>query len=253
MLSWQTFLVGALVGILSGCGGADLFPPLSGTSSSTTLWSEIHAITPYVVIGEDRSVVVNETQAYADGVPEATIRLATQIAALNNEVLANPDQFNAPIDPASLAAVEEFFLVVANGVPDDATSEGPGGLKQDSGGVERQIVCGGGPDQPHPCPSWKTVAATWNSSQAVINRLLTSGYHKTAGYASGYNASDYTMCVSAYSCGGCRFRTQAILYQSGNKWGYRTQTPEPNPEIFSYVWPAWWWGTYVRWWHFHYC
>ncbi len=189
----------------------------------------INAMTPYVTVNPDYSLTVDKTKARRVGVSKKAIELATEIVKLNNEVVANPDLFMKPIAPSQLKKVESAFAQL------------------------NEIACGGGPNKPHPCPKWATVSPIWKSKQAVINYLVSVGYHKTADYASNYNADDYTRCVNAYGCSGCKFRTQAIITGQNNKWGYKYQTPEPNPEILSYIWPAYWWGTYVRWWHLNYC
>ncbi len=135
------------------------------------------------------------------------------------------------IDSTNIAKFEKFFESVAEG----------NNTSQESGDV-----CGGSQNNPHPCPPWNNSGIYKNSRTAIVNYLLSIGFHQTAWYAS-YNNNDYTKGCDAYGCSSPIFRTQAIIFQSDSLWSYRTQTPEPNPEIFSYTWPVWWWGSYVQW------
>ncbi len=116
---------------------------------------------------------------------------------------------------------------------------------------------GGGPTAPAYCPSWNYPSTLYSSQTAVKSALAQMGFHNTYAPGCGWEyscSSDYTKWISANGCNLGVFRTQAIPYSvnttSGIKWKYRYQTPEPNPEILSYTWPAAiWWGPYVLWWH----
>jgi hypothetical protein len=84
---------------------------------------------------------------------------------------------------------------------------------------------------------------------------VNKGFHETEDYVNQYSGVDtsYTKWVSAYDCNYAAFRTHGIIFESENGWLYRTQTPEPNPEVYDYVWPTAEWATYVYWWHTEFC
>jgi hypothetical protein len=130
-----------------------------------------------------------------------------------------------------------------------------------SKGQPLQFICnGGGPLAPAYCPGWNFPSTLYNSQTAANNTLYGQGYHNTYSPGCGYGnscATDFTKWINSNGCNIGVFRTQAITYtvntSSGIKWKYKYQTPEPNPEILSYAWPAPWWGPYVAWWHNSYC
>ncbi|MHA2250292.1 MAG: hypothetical protein ACXAD7_08015 [Candidatus Kariarchaeaceae archaeon] len=115
-------------------------------------------------------------------------------------------------------------------------------------------VCDGGPLSPHPVPNWVASSVFLGTRGDVQHHLEINGYHETRDYARYYGGSgyDFTKVVSAHSCNWGPFRTQAYIYfDDFNRflWSYRTQSPEPNPEILHYIWPKAWWGPYVQDWH----
>ena len=114
-------------------------------------------------------------------------------------------------------------------------------------------ACGGGYDNPHPCPPREDSGVYRNTKDKIKNYLLSHGFHVVPGYATYSYGDDFAKVVSAYGCDWGPFRHEAWPVQIGSRWTYKYQTPEPNPEILSYTWPAWWWGAYVNWWHRSYC
>ncbi len=122
-------------------------------------------------------------------------------------------------------------------------------------------VCGGGKDKPHTCPKRVESGVYKNTQTEIANYVKGLGYHNTyfpgcgiGGYSC---TTDFSKNLSAYSCSSGVFRMQANLStkttSTGVKWTFSIQgtqqTPEPNPEILSYVPPAIWWPGYVNWWH----
>jgi len=106
---------------------------------------------------------------------------------------------------------------------------------------------------PDPCPDRIESGQFFCMEGDVIQHLLSLGYHKTAGYACGFNPYDYTLVIE-HPCGHGRYRSQAIVdLLESELWTYNTQRPEPNPEILSYIPPYASWPGYVNWWHRHYC
>ncbi|MDN5366523.1 MAG: hypothetical protein PWP44_1729 [Thermacetogenium sp.] len=116
---------------------------------------------------------------------------------------------------------------------------------------------------PHPCGTYDhpvpSYTPTWytTSSNNPEQELLNKGYHRTASYACEQgctnNNGDWVDFTKGRSytgpygtCSSPRFRNHGRIQNSSL---YAEQFGEPNPEIFSYVWPYWNWGAYVRWWH----
>lgn len=222
-------------------------------------------LAPFVKINEDYTLTLDAKEAKRAGLHRKVIKVGQEFVELNNElvnVVRSEGIHSKNIDRKKLKKFEAFFKRVAEGkkgkkassaVNSDLSTEGVDKLTPLT-----QTACGGGPDDPHVCPSWRESGVYRSTLQGIIDYLTSNGFHATAGYACGGDPFepceyDYTKVVSAYGCPGGPFRTQAIIYQSGSDWTYRYQTPEPNPEIFSYWWPAWWWGAYVVWWHQDYC
>lgn len=206
------------------------------------LAAALQEMKPHMQLQGDYTIKVDATAARAAGVGEDAIQVALDMAELNNEVVAN-GVLNAdtPKIRALSQKFEPFFRLIVEGQLESQVS------------IQAE-ACGGGPDNPHYCPPRVTSNLEWSTRQGVVDYLLLYGYHKTADYASNYNADDYSKVVDAYGCNWGPFRAQAIVFQKANgMWTYSHQTPEPNPEILSYSWPATWWGTYVRWWHLEYC
>lgn len=117
----------------------------------------------------------------------------------------------------------------------------------------RAEACGGGYDNPHTCPPRLDSGIYRDTRDDIEDYLLDNGFHLVPSYASYDYGDDFAKVVSAYGCGGGPFRHQAWPSPSGSVWTYRYQTPEPNPEVLSYWWPAYWWGPYVYWWHAEHC
>jgi hypothetical protein len=118
--------------------------------------------------------------------------------------------------------------------------------------------CGGNKDDPHPCPPYKWWGGekggeTRDTEQGVVNFLENIGYHETSDTVNYYDANEYTLVINnsdiAYGCPGGPFRSQALVTEVDEGWTYKSQAPEPNPEVFSYQWPNLLWPEYVVWWH----
>ena len=120
----------------------------------------------------------------------------------------------------------------------------------------RLEACGGGFSNPHPCPRRVYSSMRWETLEEVKRYLESHGFHvvpRYAVYSDQMYGRDYAKVVCAYGCCNGPFRHEAVIVQKDGKWTYYSQTPEPNPEIFSYDAPAWWWDAYVAWWHLRYC
>ncbi|MEP0824649.1 MAG: hypothetical protein HRF40_04120 [Nitrososphaera sp.] len=204
---------------------------------------------PFMTVNEDKSVTFDSKAARKEGITAEDIRVGQEFVDMQNEMMqvVKKEGMDSPnIDRAKVKKFERFFLAVANG--NRSSAESGEATAQASGDV-----CGGSQSNPHPCPLWQESRVYRSSEQAITEYLWAQGFHRTLQYASYGNPYDFTEGCDAYGCSSPIFRTQAIIYQSGSQWTYRYQTPEPNPEIYDYVWPVYWWGSYVQWWHENYC
>lgn len=217
----------------------------------------IKEVTPFISISNEYIATFDVEQAKKEGVSQKHIKTGQELVDITNElatIYRSPEteqskQKLQEIDQ-KLKKFEPFFLKVAT-KGYNTTSQG------DAVGI-LQTACGGDRNSPHTCPPRVNSGVYRSTLQGIKDYLVSQGYHQTAWYACGSSPLypceyDYTKVVNAYSCPNGPFRNQANIYQSGSQWTYSYQTPEPNPEIFTYVWPAWWWGDYVRWWHRYYC
>lgn len=206
------------------------------------------ASTPYVTVQKDHTLHFNIAEARKSGLDKVAIDLIKEYIRLHNQSMKELAQGKATtgVDGEMFARFEPFFRRVA--------TKGLGDIPAPANVTIAADACGGSQSNPHPCPPRLEVGLYWNSRDAVAQYLRNQGFHQTAGYASNYNGDDYSKVVSAYGCSGGPFRIQALIHQAPNgKWTFWTQQPEPNPEVLSYIWPAYWWADYVRWWHLNFC
>ncbi len=224
------------------------------------------AVAPYMKMQKDYTVVFDESAARKAGIDAATAAVGRDYAAFHNPLMASIRKngiYDAKPDPVLAARFEPFFQYVAETGDIGLTavtaaraesllfSSEPKTLRK----VLFQTACGGGRSRPHSCPARAESGVYRNTLADLSSYLRSNGFQITRPPGCGYGCTtDFTRWVNAYSCSWGSFRTQANARQVGNRWTYSTQTPEPNPEIFHYIWPAYpWWGSYVQWWHQSYC
>lgn len=213
--------------------------PATGTLGSTQqpvspeaaqLQQQADAIAPYVVTDSKKMQKLLSADAQAAGVSAAAVEFGNKLVALNNKIMlaANSDQ-EAVLTDTDFAFAQPLFIKWA----------------------EEGNPCGDR-DHPSPCPPRIQSAEFYSTEQEVKDHLIFIGFHQTAWYAGGRGGHDFTKVVD-HPCGFGPFRTQAITNKIGECWSLTTQSPEPNPELLSYVWPYFAWGGYVRWWHLVFC
>ena len=112
-------------------------------------------------------------------------------------------------------------------------------------------ACGGGFEDHHALPPIIPVG-DYDTISDAKSSLISRGYHMVDSYASGTYTWDYAKNIAAYGCSDGEMRSQALIRQSGGEYYYNSQSPEPNPEVLGYSWPAYWWGPYVFYWHYIY-
>ncbi|ASS76588.1 hypothetical protein CIG75_17540 [Tumebacillus algifaecis] len=220
---------------------------------------QLSSVMPYVSLNEDNIVTVDIVAAKAAKVPKSSIQTAEKYFQEQNrmitEIASGKTMAEVEFSDDFEGSFNDYFYYLAEGknAPPVVQNTNFGVIQPDANGG-----CGGDTDNPHPCPPRQTLY--WFYSLPELQTIfLNQGYHATAHYAGGsadWNpARDYTKCVSAYNCGSCAFRYQAVFADTNtaNKYHAIVQVPEPNPEILSYIWPTGSWGLYVKWWHDYSC
>lgn len=211
-----------------------------------------------------RVQVLDVDGALAAGIDQDTVNLASEIVSYQNEI------------------VSRSFISKTTGIPQDAVdlqdyprvktlysmaTEGKRHREEgqnDPVGSARigPFTIGGAAvvfaSDPHPCGNYDYPVPDSSPTRHYFTGdgetfFADAGYHQTAGYASGYNDSDYTRgrsYVGDYgTCSSPRFRDHGLVH---SETSYSIQWGEPNPEVLSYLWPYWNWAAYVDWWHENY-
>lgn len=211
----------------------------SAPSDVAHIQAALQAITSYIYQNKNKKILFDISGASEAGVSEEYIELGEELVVLSNSVVSRKR-----IKKERFERFAPYFSYIANnGVPVNAKEK-------------RVYKHCGDKENPAPCPP-RVWSRSFPSRQAVVDYLFKEGYHKTPRYCSSFNPfedneNDYTKWVNA-GCNFGAFRPQALIVTTGTVWGFRTQSPEPNPEIYNYDWPHWWWGSYVLWWHKNYC
>jgi len=212
---------------------------------------EFRRLAPFVSY-EGEYQILDSIAARKAGIPDIIIALAQQVIAYQNHMRAiskaqNIDditQIDIPLNEYPLLA--EFEAMLMNYKP----KEGEDLLAPST------HPCG---TYAHPVPNYSPPRFNLGWYENAHLTLLNWGFHRTAGYACGGDPfvpcdRDYTRGRGYWGpygyCSAPRFRDQGTRDSANhNIW---IQYGEPNPEIFSYWWPYWDWGWYVRWWHRRY-
>jgi len=215
----------------------EIFIPLqeSHTDDSEVkgLQEQVQEVAPFVVTNERGIQRLLTKEAVKAGVSAKAIALGHKLVVLNNRIVraAMRDE-DVSLSASDFAFIEPLFL-------HQAQQGNPCGDRQN----------------PTPCPPWIESGNFFSTEEEVREHLISLEYHLTARYARGRSDRDYTLVVPHPDCGTGPFRSHAIIGMYGPCWTYRTQGPEPNPEIISYLgsWPYFSWPAYVRWWHREFC
>lgn len=214
----------------------------------------------YMRLDDGYHLTVDERQAKGDHVSKHAQRIAFDFVELNNLIINSLKSGEATIvedgskrQQELLNKFEPYFRLIKAGKATRSltASTAEDSIKQD-GLTTMGGGCGGSQSDPHWCPPYIQSGVRRNSKGAIQNYLDSRGYHQTADYATGYEyaGGDYTNPIGAYTCSSPKFRIHALIERG---WTFKTQRPEPNPEILGYIWPTFDWGPYVKWWHNNHC
>lgn len=216
----------------------------------------------YIQLKDGYLLIVDVERAQSDHVGRHARQVALDYAELNNLIVRGLEDGEFTVGKRASERIDEllhtfepYFMLIATGetTVSPSASSSNDSVEQEGGVTTMDGGCGGNRQNPHPCPSRRWSGVFRNTKSGIKNYLRNHGYHETAGYAAYETDIDWTNCIYAYGCGGCAFRSQAIIRPRNGQWSFNTQRPEPNPEILGYTWPTWNWGTYVEWWHSNYC
>ncbi len=240
--------------------------------------NQMAKIEPFLQLNPDKTVVFNHFSAQLK-LDKETLKTGKIYERLHNSVISAVSEdrpaFQSQQDKEDLKLFEPFFKMVQESgalttqellntlnkdnvtvVPKNKlTKQIPKVVSLSSKSKQQtlSLACSGGSiPSPAYCPAWQFPTNQYTSAAAAGNALLQMGYHSTYAPGCGWEypcTVDYSKWLSVNGCNYGVFRNQAITFQSGTKWKIRFQSPEPNPEVLSYNWPATWWGTYVVYWH----
>lgn len=238
----------------------------------------------YVIYNKDKSISFDTINAMRDGsVSELDIDIALEFAVHNNDIInatfgyvaqtneleTNNFELKRAVEELEGGKFSAMFGIGAGstGHVNDIMpvlyeyttpppifvqkiiADGPQEVRHES--VSSTIACNGGFQNPHLAP--EVIPKRWFATESgAVEYLINNGYHRVPLYASGNYGDDFAKTTSAYHCDSGEMRRQAIVFQSGSYWRHNTQSPEPNPKILAYGWPAYWWGGYVAWWHINF-
>lgn len=202
----------------------------------------------YVVEVDIHSQTFDAVSALEDGFAEEIVLLAEEMVAYQNALTRAmavsdiEDVTQIPLSKKQYPRLNKFLEAASKQLKSkDGFSP--------TGSIDSAIPCG---DWCHPVPNYTPSWVSFSSSDPH-NALHVLGFHHTAEYACGYgncSTHDFTRGRSYTgpygTCSSPRFRDHGRIWTSTT---FGIQYGEPNPEILSYSWPYWNWGSYVQWWH----
>ncbi|MDA7941778.1 MAG: hypothetical protein MPJ06_08055 [Nitrosopumilus sp.] len=259
------------------------FQPATGAYQKNDILRAFDSMEEFITLDDRHHLVVDREAATRDPtLNKLDIEIAVNFAAHSDSIIdalrtgsvgntGGPDTDNAELsaamddlengkfrnlftdDPGVASTMESPVLLTAGVNPDGRINGGwPGAvpIHHSAPGT----ACGGGFGDPH---TKKLIEkkGDFDNKAAVILYLIQNNYHKVPAYATfhkifgGNFGDDYAKLSSEYGCSRGEFRIQALAANEGSWFHYRMQGPEINPEVLSYVWPAYWWGAYVAHWH----
>lgn len=187
---------------------------------------------PYMTVTDEKKILFDIKSANENGLDEKIIKIGKEYAKLQNDMidsLKSGDTTNLILDEKQVTKFEKFFKKIKNG--DDTL------FTQSTISAVYAANCNVW--GPHAQPDAVHETSTFTP---ITTYLIYKGYHQVQIPYSGDPSIDYAKKTTAYGCENGVFREQAIIRSSVT---YDTYNPEPNSEVFDYIWPSWWWGPYV--------
>jgi hypothetical protein len=224
----------------------DQFPP----GDVNRIVTDLSLLEPYVHYVKVKGVqiqVLDTEAALAAGFSGEVILLANEMVAYQNDLMMTESKKSHPPKAEKYPKVKQFFDLATSNLK--SSENVPKGLAVAAAAIP---PCG---NWSYPVPNYTPAWSSYTASNPA-NRLISIGFHNTAGYACGYancSTADFTRGRSYAgpygTCSSPRFRDHGRVTGSTS---YSIQYGEPNPEVLAYSWPYWNWGSYVQWWHANY-
>lgn len=192
-------------------------------------------IEPYVSLKANKKSHIDVADAKQNGVSKESIKIAREYYKLQDKFMDKLSQKQKPNFKA------EKFEVFFESLMVEDNSFGLQSIIPAAYATHACNVYG-----PHTEPSRISHWPGTTTITSMKNYLLDVGYHNVPWYYSANSSIDYAKKIYAYGCENGVFREQAVINSASM---YKTQNPEPNPELFTYDWPTSWWGSYVLAWH----
>lgn len=212
-----------------------------------------------------RTQVLDMNGARNAGIPSDIVILASKIVSYQNEMVSRSHKYHTTGTVQDKVSVDDYpkvveFFNLATKVKQNRSkvqSSRSGSIRLGPiviGGISKVFA-----DDEHPCGNYDYPVPDYSPARHYFDGdgetfFDNAGYHETARYAGGnYEGTDYTKGRSYNgdygTCSSPRFRDHGLVHSSDR---YSIQYGEPNPEVLSYLWPYWNWGSYVEWWHENY-
>ena len=220
---------------------------LGDVNQTVTDLSLLEPYVHYVKVKGVQTQVLDAEAALAAGFSNDVILLANEMVAYQNDlVMAKSTKTYLP-KAENYSHLKQFFNLATQNLKIKESSTPA--LAVTAAAVN---ACG---DWTHPVPNYTPGRTNYTSSNPETT-LISWGFHHTAPYACGYgncSTADFTRGRSYTgpygTCSSPRFRDQGRITGTTT---FNIQYGEPNPEVLSYSWPYWNWGSYVQWWHSNY-
>lgn len=206
---------------------------------------------PYVTIDEKKFAKIQMKQAKDNGISQEKINIAKDYVKMINKMAKDhqdDSKKKIKISDEDKSKFGKFFDKIKNQGGSKAKIVKTGTFLDYILPYAYAIPCNVW--GPHNQPS-TTYSGEYATRSAAVSSL-SSGYNLVPDYASHNDGDDYADWVSAYFCANGVFRIQSIVYENtSSNWQFSQHhwPSEPNPEVFGYGWPAFWWGPYALAWH----
>ena len=197
---------------------------------------------PFTSVNKDQIVIVDYESA-SEVLTEKELNFIKTITdEQNNYVNALRDDSTVEINMLSAESQEllDYFTTLKDTIGTDE--------------VNAQFFCSWWAQGAPSTSTHNTYTTTLVGAQAL---LVSLGYHQTPAYATyGWPNPSYPVThqyndfISVHGCWDGVFRSEGVIDLDFSK--YYKSTPEPNPEIFGYLWPQPYWPVYVAAWHNQY-
>ena len=205
----------------------------------------------YVTIDDKRKAEINLYEAMRNGIDREYIKIAVDYVEMINKITKDRDEHpdkKIGLSNEDRTKFSEFFSNVKDeGADKDKIIQADTFLGHVLPYAYAASCNVWGPHN-QPDLTWSDIYPTRDDAE----NSLPSGFSLVPDYASHNDGDDYADWVQAYGCADGVFRIQSIVGQTTNdEWQFSQHhwPSEPNPEIFDYGWPSWWWGPYVLAWH----